>query len=121
MMNHWETFIVAMSGAILASSGFWAYLLKRQEKKSATTRLILGLAYERFSFLGIMLIERGHIYQDEYEDILKYLYEPYKELGGNGVAERIMEEIQKLPIHHTPHEPRERNVKNKEIKHEFDK
>ena len=27
-----------------------------------------------------------------------YFYKPYKSLGGNGSAERIMEEVKKLPI-----------------------
>ena len=45
-------------------------------------------------------IERGWITQDEYEDLNKYLYNPYREMGGNGTAERLMTEIKKLPIHH---------------------
>ena len=27
-----------------------------------------------------------------------YLYEPYEEMGGNGSARRVMEEVRKLPI-----------------------
>lgn len=28
-----------------------------------------------------------------------YLYEPYEKLGGNGSAKRVMQEVDKLPIH----------------------
>ena len=27
-----------------------------------------------------------------------YLYEPYEEMGGNGSARRVMEEVRKLPM-----------------------
>jgi hypothetical protein len=37
---------------------------------------------------------------DEYEELLKYYYEPYKELGGNGTAEQIMNRVRQLPISH---------------------
>ena len=37
--------------------------------------------------------------QDEYENLRVYLYEPYERMGGNGSAKRIMQEVDKLPIH----------------------
>lgn len=42
---------------------------------------------------------RGYITQDEYENLRVYLYEPYAKLGGNGSAKRIMQEVDRLPIH----------------------
>ena len=86
--------------AVLASSGFWAYLQARHEKKDAKTKMILGLGHDRIVALAMGYIERGWITQDEYEDLNKYLYNPYREMGGNGTAERLMTEIKKLPIHH---------------------
>lgn len=59
----------------------------------------MGLAYDRITYMGIKFIEQKIIYKDEYEDFRKYFYDPYKELGGNGTADRIMDEIAKLPIH----------------------
>lgn len=59
---------------------------------------MLGLAYEKITNLGLYYIERGWITKDEFEDFRKYLFEPYKELGGNGVGERIMEEVSQLPL-----------------------
>lgn len=42
---------------------------------------------------------RGYITIDEYEDLQKYLYSPYLTFGGNGMAEKVMKEVQELPIH----------------------
>lgn len=84
--------------AFISSTGFWAYLQRKNLRKTATTRLLLGLAYDKIITLGMKYIERGWISKDEYEDFRKYLYEPYSEFGGNGVAERIMNEVQRLPL-----------------------
>lgn len=90
--------VVVSIAAVLASSGFWAYMSKRDHAKSATTRLLMGLAYDKIFYLGMRYIDRGWISKDEYEDFAKYFYDPYKELGGNGTAERIMEEVKRLPL-----------------------
>lgn len=95
-------FIVTIVAATLASSGLWSFILyivqKRDEKKDALTKLILGLAYREITELCIKYIERGYITTDEYEDLLKYLFTPYKELGGDGTVEKLVDEVKKLPI-----------------------
>ena len=60
--------------------------------------MLVGLAHDRIIHLGMVYIERGCITQDEYENLQVYLYEPYEEMGGNGSARRVMEEVRKLPI-----------------------
>lgn len=97
-MDSWVTLVITAITTFACSSGFWAWLQKRDTAKSATTRLLMGLAYEKITTLGMNYIERGWITNDEYEDLRKYFYEPYKEFGGNGTAERIMEEISHLPF-----------------------
>lgn len=97
-MPHWLELFITVLCAFLASSGFWAYISSITRKKSAETRMILGLGYDRIMYLGMSYIERGYITREEYEDLLKYLYKPYKDLGGNGSAERIMREVEALPI-----------------------
>jgi len=82
----------------MASSGFWAYIMKRQSNRSATTRLLMGLAHDRIIFLGMTYITRGWITKDEYEDFDKYLWEPYSEFGGNGLAEKVHTEVSNLQI-----------------------
>ena len=84
--------------AVIASSGFWAYISNRSEKKDVRTRMLVGLAHDRILFLGMSYIERGYITRDEYENLYEYLYQPYEKMGGNGSAKRIIQEINKLPI-----------------------
>lgn len=91
--------IVATSlTSVIASSGFWAYMMKKNLGKGANTRLLMGLAYDKIISVGMGYLERGWISMDEYQDFRRYLYEPYSELGGNGTAKRIMDEVSKLPI-----------------------
>jgi hypothetical protein len=97
-MDDLKSIVIALLSTILASSGFWAYLRQRDRAKHTMSRLIMGLAYDKLMTVGVSYIERGWVTKDEFEDYRKYLYDPYKELGGNGVAERIMGEVANLPI-----------------------
>lgn len=58
----------------------------------------MGIAYDQIHSRGMSHIERGWITTEEYEELNKYFFEPYKALGGNGTAERIMTEVGRLPI-----------------------
>lgn len=90
--------IITLLVAFIASGGFWSFVTKKSGDKTATTRLMMGIAYDRITTLGLDYIHRGWITKDELEDFRKYFYEPYKALGGNGVAERIMNEVTNLPF-----------------------
>ena len=91
--------VVTVLCSVLASAGFWSYMQKRAEKKDAKTDMLVGLGHDRIVYLGMKYIERGNITKDEYEN----LYEPYSALGGNGSAKKVMEEVNKLPIHESLH------------------
>ena len=93
-----EPIIVSILCTLLASGGFWALVTKIMDKKSAKTKMLLGLGHDRIMYLGMKYVERGSITQGEYENLYKYLYEPYKKMGGNGSAERLMKEVDKLKI-----------------------
>lgn len=99
-MNIWIQTIVSIIVAVLASSGLWAFLLKKSDKKDAQSEMLMGLAHDRILYLGKSYLERSPTYitMDEYDNLKNYLYKPYKKLGGNGTAERVMDEIDKLPI-----------------------
>lgn len=97
-LAQWLEMAITVVCAVLASSGFWAYMQKRNDKKDAKTKMLLGLGHDRIVFLCMRYIDRGWISNDEYEDLMKYLYTPYVEMGGNGTAERLIGEIKKLPI-----------------------
>lgn len=101
--------LIAIVASVFASGGFWAYLQKKGDRKSATSRLLLGMAHDRIVYVGKTYIHRGYLTLDEYEDFMKYLYEPYSEFGGNGLAERIVEEVKRLPVVPSARPPAKRN------------
>ncbi len=101
-VDDWVPLLITAIASVTASSGFWAYLQSRNKAQNATQRLILGLAYDKIVTLGMYYIERGWITRDEYEDFRKYLYEPYIECQGNGVAEQIMHHVSALPFRTHP-------------------
>lgn len=95
-----EAFI-AIILAVIGSGGFWSLMQfivqKHSEKRSATTRLLLGLSHEQILEQCAFYENRGYIKPDEYAELERYLYEPYKKLGGNGAVEREMQKIKALP------------------------
>jgi len=100
-MEPWLQTALTVIGSVLASSGFWAWLQSRRDKKDAKTRMILGLGHDRIINLCMRYIDRGWIGSDEFEDLIKYLWNPYSEMGGNGTAERLIRAVEKLPIKKT--------------------
>lgn len=97
--------IITIVGSVLASSGFWAYLQSRRDRKTAKNDangafvdLLKGLAHDRIVFIGNTYLKRGWLTKDEYEDFVKYLYEPYERVGGNGMARKVMREVENLPL-----------------------
>lgn len=91
--------ILTIIGSVVASSGFWVFIQKKCDGKTDTTKMLIGLAHDRIIYLGMSYLDRGDwITQDEYENLSDYLYIPYAKLGGNGSAERIMNEVNKLRI-----------------------
>lgn len=97
-MEIWLPIVITAVCSVAASSGFWAYIQKRLDKNDTKTQMLIGLGHDRIIFLGMTYIDRQQITQDEYENLNDYLYKPYKALGGNGSAERIMNEVNKLRI-----------------------
>ena len=97
-MPAWVNMQVTALVSIAASSGFWAYIQSRTAKSTATQRMIKGLGYDRIVSLSMEYIKRGSITKDEYENLHDYLYVPYREMGGDGMAEKLMKEVGHLPI-----------------------
>ena len=93
--------IVTIIVAVFASTGFWAFInrvMQRKDEKSPDRQMLLGLAHDRICYLAEKYIEIDGITRDEYENLHDYLYKPYKALGGNGTVDRLMEEVDNLPI-----------------------
>lgn len=100
-LNYWITGCVTILVGIFGSTGFWAFVSSRRRKKeeanSAITKVCVGVAYLGIKMSCYKLLDRGYATPDDIEDIEKYLYEPYKQLGGNGTAEMIFEKTKSLP------------------------
>lgn len=77
--------VIAVITALSSSgvTGLITYLLQRHDR-------IVALASD--------IIGRGYVTKDEYENLYKYLYKPYKALGGNGTAEKMIHEVNNLPM-----------------------
>ena len=58
----------------------------------------MGLGYAEICRRASIYLAQGEISTDEYQDFVKYLYKPYLDMGGDGTAEKLMEEVKKLPI-----------------------
>lgn len=65
---------------------------------------MLGLAHDRIVSLGMTYINRGYITKDEYQYLMKYFYIPYSKFGGNGLADKVVEQVRILPF--SPGNPR---------------
>lgn len=90
--------VFTIIASVLASSGLWAFIFKRLDRKDVKGEMLRGLAHDRITYLGLYYIKKGSITKDEFENLNDYLYIPYEKLGGNGSAQRVMEEVRKLPI-----------------------
>lgn len=98
-MDNWLTILFTGFISIVTSSGFWAYMQKKSTRNTYETKMLLGLGHDRIVELCLKYIDRGWIYEEEYENLVKYLYEPYTELGGNGTAKRLVtHDVARLPI-----------------------
>lgn len=107
MWTEWGDMIFTIVCSVIASSGFWSWLQKRSEKKDVKTQMLIGLAHDRIMSLGLQYLERKWLTQDEYENLVTYLYEPYKKMGGNGSAKHVIDRVNRLPIRSPFYHPEE--------------
>lgn len=88
--------MIEIFAAIFLCDGFWRLIERRYAKKDVKARAILALLHDKIYYLCERHIQRGEITVDELEN-LTCLYEPYKEMGGNGTCERLYGECSSLP------------------------
>lgn len=90
--------------AVIASTGFWEFLkfifqnVIFKPKLTPEIRLLRGIGQIEIIFFGTKFLEQGYITTEEYDSLKNEIYAPYLEIGGNGLAKKMMEEIEKLPI-----------------------
>lgn len=108
-MDPWIQMVLTIVCSVIASSGFWAFITRRADRKDVKTEMLIGLGHDRILYLEMAYVERGFITSDEYENLSQYLYKPYEKMGGNGSAKRIMNEVDKLPIRKSAYDKEENN------------
>lgn len=83
--------------ALLGGSGLWALVKTKADHNNNVAKLILSVSRNQLVTLGRGYIERGYITMDEYEEF-EAEYQIYSALGGNGLARRIFEQVDELPM-----------------------
>lgn len=89
--------IITIIVAIFGSAGFWNWLTNRGKRQTSESKLLKGIAYSEIIGECERYLARGYISADEYHELNHYLFEPYKEMGGNGTAARMMDAVKSLP------------------------
>lgn len=83
--------------ALLGGSGIWAWAKTMADRNDNTAKLLLSVSRNQLITLGRTYIERGYITMDEYEEY-DAEYQIYSALGGNGLARRVFEQVDELPM-----------------------
>ena len=114
----WEfaiTGVITLLVGIFGSTGVWTYLSSKREKNSEIYKkideiethvneyienmrsMVMGQTYVNIVRTCEYWIQRGWVEQDDIRDLEHYLYDPYREWGGNGTAERLFTQVCSLP------------------------
>ena len=92
-INYWLT----GAGMIFGSVGFWTFVQHQLDKHSSSRAAMLGILYLGVKMSCKTMIAKGWATTEEIEDLEKYMYEPYKAMGGNGTAELLVNKVKALP------------------------
>lgn len=83
--------------ALLGGSGIWAWAKAKADHNNNAAKLLLSVSRNQLVTLGRTYIKRGYVTMDEYEEFEEE-YRIYSALGGNGLARRIFEQVDELPM-----------------------
>lgn len=83
--------------AVFGAPGIWAWAKTKADRNDNVAKLLLSVSKNQLITLGRTYIERGYITMDEYEEY-EAEYQIYSSLGGNGLARRVFEQVDDLPM-----------------------
>ena len=89
--------VLTIVSTVFGSVGFWTLIQHEIDKKSASRKMIMGMTYINIVKNCDIFLDRGWVDTEELADLRKYLYEPYRQMGGNGTAEAMMRKVDALP------------------------
>ncbi len=88
--------------SVVGSGGLWSvvqwWLTTKHTKETASDKALKALLHDRLYQGCTDILDRGEVSVEEYDN-LKYLYLPYRELGGNGTCEKLMHEVDTMRLH----------------------
>ena len=91
----WQMFLQLLAPAATCVVGYLAALLRRRTKEErATAQVIKALARKEVMDAYQAYIVEGHKMSVERFDQLSDIFGAYTDLGGNGTAKRMFEEIE---------------------------
>lgn len=90
-------FINPLITTVLSGPGIWAWAKTRTQRNDSEDKLLLQVAKNQLVSQGRVYLNRGYITMDEYEEY-ESEYQVYSNLGGNGLARRIFEQVDELPM-----------------------
>lgn len=73
------------------------------EMTKHTKAMVMGLGCDKIKFLCTHYIERWEtdgipLTPEEHKELKKYLYEPYKKMGGDGTVDKLYKQFDEIPI-----------------------
>lgn len=91
----WTLIVVAVLGSnALVELVKW---LTTRKKPKPSDKLLVALAQDRIVYVGSGCIKQGYITREQLT-ILTSIITPYRQLGGDGLADAIMDRCRSLPI-----------------------
>lgn len=109
LLAEWLPVGVPVIVAIIGSSSLWGYFERRRQRETSQDKLVKGLAQVLIALKANEYVNRGSITPDEFSTLYNLIYSHYKELGGNGSAERMMRRLENLPVKKPDDPPRRKN------------
>ena len=98
------TLAVSVIIALIGSSGIWGFILYRQQHKDAKEddlnlikTALMGILFGEIMEQGEKYIHRGYITLKQLNNFKKYIFDPYKNLGGDGMADEVWDSLCDLP------------------------
>lgn len=93
-----ETYFVLLPIVATSFMGWVGVLLTKQQKeRSANSRGTMLILRYMLSRYHVEYTHKGYVTQGQYHEF-EELYDAYHDLGGNGAATHMWEDIKKLPI-----------------------
>ena len=93
--------ILTIVTVVFASTGFWtflnSYIERKTRKRSDLEEGVLALLHDRIYELAKAYLAKCSISDGDHKN-LDVMYKVYHKMGGNGTAEKLVRDVDKLPI-----------------------